>query len=181
MRVGSGVGLLLVTLLAVGCASTDDGLPQGDGAGSAETSGAADPTGATGESGDTTEVQESTRAEESTRAGGAAAVSATVSVDSSIPDNEVDFGRVDSGAESVASVEVRNDLDAPMTIADTAVDDPSFELTDDGCTGVEVQPGDTCSVTVRFRPTNTQSYRGSLDIDVSYELTLFVTLKGIGQ
>lgn len=68
-----------------------------------------------------------------------------------------------------------------MTIANTSTEGQAFELTDDGCTGVGMQPGDSCPLTATFRRTSARSYRGSLDIDVSYELTLFVTLKGTAQ
>lgn len=76
----------------------------------------------------------------------------------------VDAERVDFGDENVGGVSVSqrvtltNGSSAPVRVEDVTIDgeDPGdFELVDMACLNARLDPGDACSVSVRFRPADT--------------------------
>lgn len=58
--------------------------------------------------------------------------------------------------------------------------DAASRLTEDNCTGVDVEPQNSCPIIISFKPTGANSYGGSIDIIVSFELELNVPVRGIG-
>jgi hypothetical protein len=97
--------------------------------------------------------------------------------------NPSDFGVVAVGTTSNAiTVTVTNAGAAPLGI--TAVraggtNAAEFLISADSCTGQQLAPTATCSVSVSFRPADAGTRTGSLDIDNS-EGTASAVLRGVG-
>lgn len=183
-RFVSVVGLLLGLSLLTGCMATQSGSASGESDSAATSASSAadsdsDSGSGSGDSGSTDSPEPSDTTDQAAPA--PVQVTGRVQVDSTIPDNEVDFGTIPVGAGGIASVDVVNNQDSVMTIADLSVSGGSFELADDKCTGIDVQPGDSCPLTITVTPTSAAVLSGTLDITVSYELGLYIPLKAIAK
>ena len=60
---------------------------------------------------------------------------------------------------------------------------PPFTIPNDGCSGQAVQPSSTCSVDIKFSPTQQVDYQDSFDIpsDASNGTSVIVSVKGSGK
>lgn len=77
---------------------------------------------------------------------------------------EVDFGTVVVGQSEAQTVTVTAE-GASIEDINVFVDDP-FEV-DSGCIGVELEPGHSCDIEVRFAPTGPGPVSGTLEVDSS--------------
>jgi hypothetical protein len=59
-----------------------------------------------------------------------------------------------------------------------AINGPDFEIVADTCSGVSLAPCDSCTVTVRYRPTTTGSHAGQLFLSASPGGSVTATLTG---
>ena len=73
-------------------------------------------------------------------------------------------------------VQVRNVGNVPLWLLSAAVQPEPFALTYDACTGHILEPGDTCTLMIRFYPLQDGSYRGSLDVDAMSDQLLSVSV-----
>ena len=100
------------------------------------------------------------------------------------------FGSVSIGASSAAkSVTITNTGAAPSGALTTSVldcsyyyyycsDSPDFAIANDGCAGVQLQPGGSCAISVAFKPT----FRGSVSHVLSVAGTnVSVSISLLGQ
>jgi hypothetical protein len=73
-----------------------------------------------------------------------------------------------SGAHPTVAVTFTNDAKAPMTglllAALSGTDSSQYRIILDGCTGITLAAGATCSVTVRFDPTTTGTKAATLTV-----------------
>jgi hypothetical protein len=77
----------------------------------------------------------------------------------------LDFGSVEVDADRTQALVVRNvDGEGPLTVTEVAVIFGPFVVVDDGCTGRELDNGDTCTIDVRFEPTSTGVHAGTLGV-----------------
>jgi hypothetical protein len=66
---------------------------------------------------------------------------------------DIDFPDTVPGGTSSAPVRVDNVGELPLTISDVSPPLPPFALSADGCTGLVLQPGQGCDLTLDFSPT----------------------------
>jgi hypothetical protein len=77
---------------------------------------------------------------------------------------DIDFGFVRAGGTSpVRSAQVTNTGSSPVSI-DAASASQGFEIRADACAGQELDPGQSCAVSVVFKPTATTPLTGSLTV-----------------
>jgi hypothetical protein len=93
------------------------------------------------------------------------------------------FGAVETGSTRNLNLIMNNTTDSDINVDPITVgpSDPYF-LTNNGCDGVTLHPGDTCSITIQFAPSLTGTFYGSFQIptDDPEAGTITVALSGIG-
>jgi subtilisin family serine protease len=100
-------------------------------------------------------------------------------------DNLVAFGSVILGDSATASIRVRNTGSLPLTLGDTDVGNVQqpFSVSSDSCSGRVLPSGDSCSILLRFAPTELGRFTGSLAIlsNAVGEERVTVDLSGVGN
>jgi len=83
-----------------------------------------------------------------------------------VNDLTISFGDIAIGNPQDQTVTITNDGSAELVIGVVTLADPSgpFSISVDGCSGETLQPGGTCELTIRFDPTNTNNFNGTLRI-----------------
>jgi bacillopeptidase F len=99
-------------------------------------------------------------------------------------DHLVAFGNLEVSLTAEASVSVSNDGSLPVQFeaVDAGHVSPPFLITSDGCSNLMLPAGESCNIEIRFAPTATGSFDGSLGIisnTVGSELVT-VNLSGTG-
>jgi hypothetical protein len=78
----------------------------------------------------------------------------------------VGFGTLHAGASAVKAVMLSNSGETRVTVAGAELTGSSaFSIGSDGCAGALLEPGERCSVQVRFAPSGAGSFSGALVFD----------------
>lgn len=115
-------------------------------------------------------------------------VTATVEVTGAgltVSPDAVDFGPVAVGTNSPATtITVTSTGDVSLLTDPAFVDGPDasqFQITEDGCTGVPVEPGQSCTLKVRFNPTGAGNAVADINLYSNAPPNLqYVPLSGTG-
>jgi VWFA-related protein len=96
---------------------------------------------------------------------------------------QLDFSGVVIDNFSDRSITVQNTGTAALAIGQIAPLAAPFEIVEDNCSGASLAPSGTCSIKIRFSPTDQNSYPGSFNIpsNDSDENPVAVTLSGLGR
>jgi len=115
--------------------------------------------------------------------GGGTGGGSTGAPDIALSTTQLDFGGVVIDNFSDRSITVQNTGTADLTISQIAQLSAPFRIEEDNCSGISLSPSGTCSIKVRFSPTDQNSYTGSFNIasNDSDENPVAVTLRGLGR
>jgi len=84
-----------------------------------------------------------------------------------VGDLQIPFGNITSGNLSDKTITIRNDGNADLAIGSVALANPlvlPFSIVNDTCSGQNILPADTCTITVRFSPTSVAVFSDSFNI-----------------
>ncbi len=105
----------------------------------------------------------------------------TGSASATVTPTGLDFGRHPVGSTSTKSVTVTSKGGAPLTVRRVTAGGSGFSVGTSRCTGQTLTPGQTCTVSIRFKPTLAGTARGQLAIaDNADSSPLLVPLSGTG-
>jgi hypothetical protein len=93
-------------------------------------------------------------------------ITATDSV-APVDDLQIPFGNITSGNLSDKTITIRNDGNADLAIGSVALANPlaaPFSIVSDTCSGQNILPADTCTITARFAPNSTGVFSDSFNI-----------------
>ncbi len=114
-------------------------------------------------------------------ASGSATTSLTVAdIDVAIVPPSIDFGSLAPGGSASQVVTATNNGSAPITFGTVSTIAP-FGKTADGCSGVTLAPGGSCTVTATFSSGTSGTYNGSLNIPVVDPLLVTYTVSLTGR
>jgi len=84
-----------------------------------------------------------------------------------VGDLQIPFGNITTGNLSDKTITIRNDGNADLAIGSVALANPlvlPFSIVNDTCSGQNILPADTCTITVRFSPTSVAVFSDSFNI-----------------
>jgi PKD repeat protein len=93
-----------------------------------------------------------------------------------------DFGEIETGSSSVATIAVGNEGTADLDIDSVSSPPDPFSITADSCSGQTLAPAGSCAIEVTFSPTGTVTYAGNFTIQSNDpdEVSVSVSLTGTG-